>query len=85
MVKRGWQGDPSCRFCENIETIQHLFFECSLARVVWSIVAIPLKANNIPTSLKTILELVQGMDSHQSPNACFCANSNLLGHLEGQK
>ena len=52
MVKRGWQGDPSCRFCENIETIQHLFFECSLARVVWSIVAIPLKANNIPTSLR---------------------------------
>ncbi|KAG2600329.1 hypothetical protein PVAP13_5KG469507, partial [Panicum virgatum] len=35
-----------------IETIQHLFFECSLARVVWSIVAIPLKANNIPTSLR---------------------------------
>jgi hypothetical protein len=26
--KRNWQGDPSCVFCECVETIAHLFFQC---------------------------------------------------------
>ena len=33
--KRNWPGNPVCSFCTNIETTNHLFFTCSLARTVW--------------------------------------------------
>jgi hypothetical protein len=35
MTKRKWVGDTSCRFCEMEETINHLFFDCLVARVIW--------------------------------------------------
>ncbi|WVZ53316.1 LOW QUALITY PROTEIN: hypothetical protein U9M48_004280, partial [Paspalum notatum var. saurae] len=38
LAKRNWQGDKSCVFCHNEETIGHLFFECRFARSVWSFV-----------------------------------------------
>ena len=28
LLKRKWQGDPTCVFCECDETIPHLFFGC---------------------------------------------------------
>lgn len=52
MVKRKWVGDPSCRFCDSVETTEHLFFQCPTAKVVWSIVAICLGANNIPMNIQ---------------------------------
>lgn len=51
MVKRTWLGDPSCRFCTESESIQHLFFTCSTAKVIWSIVACSIGANDLPNSL----------------------------------
>jgi hypothetical protein len=33
MLKRNWHGDPSCYFCSLPENIEHLFFECSMAKV----------------------------------------------------
>ena len=38
LSKRNWQGSKVCCFCDHEETIQHLFFECPLAKVVWCIV-----------------------------------------------
>jgi hypothetical protein len=38
LVKRSWQGCKSCSFCHKDETIQHLFFECSFAKIVWRII-----------------------------------------------
>jgi hypothetical protein len=40
MLRRNWQGDPSCYFCIDLETVDHLFFECPIAKVIWGIVAI---------------------------------------------
>ena len=85
MVKRNWQGDPTCRFCENIESIQHLFFECPLARVVLEYCSHLTGCQQYSHFFETILELVSGLDSHQPPNSCFRAGINLLGHLESQK
>jgi len=34
MVKRNWLGDPSCAFCEQMETVDHLFFQCPVARCI---------------------------------------------------
>ncbi|WVZ51380.1 hypothetical protein U9M48_002532, partial [Paspalum notatum var. saurae] len=36
LTKRNWQGNKSCAFCHNDETIEHLFFECRFARTVWA-------------------------------------------------
>ena len=34
MIKRNWQGDPSCYFCPSNESINHLFFLCPVAKVI---------------------------------------------------
>jgi hypothetical protein len=39
LLRRNWQGDPSCYFCESPETIDHLFFECPIAKVIWGVIA----------------------------------------------
>lgn len=49
--KRNWNGDPRCAFCDDIETISHLFFSCPVAKVIWSIVAKCMGASNIPSDL----------------------------------
>ena len=38
LAKRNWNGNKCCSFCDTEETIQHLFFECPLAKIVWRIV-----------------------------------------------
>ncbi|KAG8085930.1 hypothetical protein GUJ93_ZPchr0010g11192 [Zizania palustris] len=30
-----WGGDPTCKLCGCIETVDHLIFECGLARMLW--------------------------------------------------
>jgi hypothetical protein len=48
MKKRKWEGNPICVFCDQVETISHLFFQCSNARCVWGIVAASMGAATIP-------------------------------------
>ena len=36
LVKRRWKGDTKCSFCGLEENIQHLFFDCRIARSVWN-------------------------------------------------
>jgi hypothetical protein len=40
LAKRKWKGDTKCCFCSKEENIQHLFFDCNVARSIWSIVHI---------------------------------------------
>ena len=35
LIKRKWRGNKQCCFCNTQETIQHLFFDCHVARFVW--------------------------------------------------
>jgi len=51
MVRRRWPGNPSCCFCDNLESINHLFFSCPTAKVIWSIVAKSIGATNVPNSV----------------------------------
>lgn len=51
MIKRKWKGNPDCYFCEHSESIDHLFFNCPVARVVWACIAISIGANDIPGNL----------------------------------
>jgi hypothetical protein len=38
LIKRKWQGNEKCCFCDHKETIQHLFIQCPLAKMVWRII-----------------------------------------------
>jgi hypothetical protein len=33
LIKRKWQGNEKCCFCDEKETIQHLFIQCPLAKI----------------------------------------------------
>jgi len=50
MVKRKWQGDPTCYFCTHNESLSHLFFQCSTTKAVWAIMAKCFGATNVPRS-----------------------------------
>jgi len=34
--KRNWKGCTRCCFCSSEESIQHLFFECQVAKLMWN-------------------------------------------------
>jgi hypothetical protein len=38
LIKRQWTGNEACCFCNCKETIQHIFFKCPLAKVIWRII-----------------------------------------------
>ena len=40
LVKRNWNGSTKCVFCLHNETIKHLFFDCKVARSIWSTIQI---------------------------------------------
>lgn len=40
LLKRNWNGDGKCCFCAQNKTVQHMFFECTMARHIWSLVAV---------------------------------------------
>ncbi|KAG8096770.1 hypothetical protein GUJ93_ZPchr0013g34670 [Zizania palustris] len=37
--KINWKGDPTCKLCGLIETVDHLFFQCHVAKLLWVFVA----------------------------------------------
>lgn len=39
-------------FCNDLETISHLFFTCPVARVIWLIIAKCFGANSIPVDFE---------------------------------
>ena len=45
MIRRRWAGDPSCKFCDQPETINHLFFQCLVAKCIWALIGKCLGAN----------------------------------------
>ncbi|TVU47444.1 hypothetical protein EJB05_07047, partial [Eragrostis curvula] len=51
MVKRKWQGDPTCYFCSQEETLDHLLFGCCISKVVWGIIAICLNTTSRPANM----------------------------------
>ncbi|KAI4964718.1 hypothetical protein ZWY2020_059775 [Hordeum vulgare] len=62
LVKRNWKGSPRCSFCPKVESIQHLFLDCPLAKHVWRSIHI---AFNIcpPVNLNSLFGTwLQGID-----------------------
>lgn len=41
-------GDTTCRFCDALETIDHLSFDCIAAKYVWGVVSLVIGARSRP-------------------------------------
>ena len=54
LAKRNWKGDTKCCFCSSSEAIQHLFFDCYVARFVWNAVYVVFGIQP-PTSMSSLL------------------------------
>jgi hypothetical protein len=50
LIKGNWSGASSCQFCNEQETVSHLFFGCSTAKFVWSVVATAINSPTRPGS-----------------------------------
>jgi hypothetical protein len=48
MIKRNWGGDPGCYFCGEPESVDHLLFSCSVAKVVWGIISMCFGQHDMP-------------------------------------
>ena len=51
LLKRKWKGSPNCAFCQEGESVQHLFFDCSVSIYTWSILAYIFGVSVRPTSI----------------------------------
>ena len=40
IAKKNWDGSHKCYFCNCNEMIQHLFFDCHHAKILWRVVAV---------------------------------------------
>jgi hypothetical protein len=40
MIKRNWGGDSGCYFCNDPKIVDHLWFSCPVAKVIWGIIAL---------------------------------------------
>ena len=38
LIRRKWQGNPSSVFCDQSESVDHLFFQCHVASCIWGMV-----------------------------------------------
>lgn len=36
LKQKNWKGNPNCILCGVLEDVDHIFFQCSLARFVWA-------------------------------------------------
>jgi zinc-binding in reverse transcriptase len=52
--KRGWIGNNTCVFCNEIETVDHLFLHCSITICIWTWIT---GYNNLNFQICTIEEL----------------------------
>jgi hypothetical protein len=50
LKKRGWKGDIHCCLCGRVETVNHIFFQCSMAQFVWCCVRIVFGLIDSPAS-----------------------------------
>jgi hypothetical protein len=67
LSKRKWKGINKCSFCNNDETIQHIFFNCHVARVIWQIVNIATgipKPNSIRHILVEWITSIRAKEKH---------------------
>lgn len=74
MIRGNWVGDPLCRFCPGPENIQHMFFHCSTAKYVWSIICKCIGLRNRACFEKKLV---------RSPAEFVCYSCSFMGYWAG--
>lgn len=54
LAKKGWTSNQKCQFCDELETIDHLFVSCPLIFAIWIWIA---NHNNFVFKCTTIFDL----------------------------
>ena len=49
--KKKWPGNPTCSFCDQVETVDHLFFTCPVAKVTWNVLGKAIGTSTRPLNL----------------------------------
>ena len=57
LKRRNWDKDEVCKFCGVEETVNHLLFQCPIARVTWCWVRDSLGWPGAPTSITNFQDL----------------------------
>ena len=60
LVRRNWPGVEHCKLCGQIETTQHIFFECYIANYCWWTYHVALFWTQTPINLHQFLNLRSG-------------------------
>jgi hypothetical protein len=69
LIRRNWKGSKTCAFCSHPETIQHLFFDCHVAKFIWRAVQTAFNID-IPISVMHLFNnWANGMDPHMRKGA----------------
>jgi hypothetical protein len=71
MIKRKWIGDAKCQLCDDLESVNHLFFKCVIARVIWGVVAQHIGACNIPSHMGQYWAWIQRWMPSATSTHCF--------------
>ena len=53
LAKRNWRRNRNCCYCSKLESIQHLFFDCVMAKALWRAIHMVLGLKP-PTSTRNI-------------------------------
>jgi hypothetical protein len=91
LAKRRWKGNLKCSFCNENENIQHLLFDCYLARNIWRTIFFALHIDR-PSSTNHIMgawESNKGI-AHKKKlligvaamfwSICLCRNDVVFNH-----
>jgi hypothetical protein len=61
LKKRNWEGPIECKMCGQIESKEHIFVDCALARYGWNVFRDVLAWSSTPDSLEELSsKLVEG-------------------------
>lgn len=50
-IKKAWKGDSKCCLCSCFESVDHVFFQCHLAKFVWSVIRDIFHLRSVPNTL----------------------------------
>ena len=65
LIKRGWQGCDKCQFCDQPETINHLFFTCSFTKQIWFYLGACQQVSCKWTKLSDVVHFARQLPSKQ--------------------
>jgi hypothetical protein len=74
-----WKGNKNCRICNVLETTDHIFFHCPLAKFVWASLKEMLGRERVPRGLWDLFEMWLPLGCNSYNLKFFCVSAVLWG------